>query len=66
MLARLVYRMLRHGEQYVDNGMKYYEEKYREHEIRAFRKRPRISASSLLSPPPLFADKGKFLRRSHI
>jgi len=27
MLARLVYRMLRYGEQYVDKGMKYYEEK---------------------------------------
>jgi transposase len=35
MLARLVYRMLRYGEQYVDKGMKYYEEKYREHEIRS-------------------------------
>jgi len=35
MLARLVYRMLRYGEQYVDKGMNYYEEKYREHEIRS-------------------------------
>ncbi len=35
MLARLVYRMLRYGEQYVDKGMKYYEEKYRAHEIRS-------------------------------
>lgn len=33
MLARLVYRMLRYGEQYVDKGMKYYEEKYRQQEI---------------------------------
>jgi transposase len=39
MLARLVYRMLRHGEQYVDKGMKYYEEKYREHEIRSIQKK---------------------------
>ena len=34
-LARLLYRMLRYGEQYVDKGMNYYEEKYREHEIRS-------------------------------
>jgi transposase len=39
MLARLVYRMLRYGEQYVDKGLKYYEEKYREHEIRSIQKK---------------------------
>jgi hypothetical protein len=39
MLARLVYRMLRYGEQYVDKGMEYYEEKYREHEIRSIQKK---------------------------
>ena len=39
MLARLVYRMLPYGEQYVDKGMKYYEEKYREHEIRSIQKK---------------------------
>jgi transposase len=39
MLARLVYRMLRYGEQYVDKGMKYYEEKYRQHEIRSIQKK---------------------------
>jgi transposase len=39
MLARLVYRMLRYGEQYVDKGMKYYEEKYRQQEIRNIHKK---------------------------
>jgi transposase len=39
MLARLVYRMLRYGEQYVDKGIRYYEDKYREHEIRSIQKR---------------------------
>jgi hypothetical protein len=34
MLARLVDRMLKYGEQYLEKGMKYYEEKYRDHEIR--------------------------------
>ncbi len=39
MLARLVYRMLKYGEQYVDKGMNYYEEKYRDHEIRSIQKK---------------------------
>lgn len=38
-LARLVYRMLKHGAVYVDKGMKYYEEKYRERELRSLQKR---------------------------
>ncbi len=33
-LARLVYRMLKFGSQYVDKGMAYYEEKYRQHQIK--------------------------------
>ena len=28
-LARVVYRMLKYGEEYVDRGMEFYEEKYR-------------------------------------
>jgi transposase len=39
MLARLVYRMLRYGEQYVDKGIKYYEEKYRQQQIRGMEKK---------------------------
>jgi hypothetical protein len=39
VLARLVYRMLRYGEQYVDKGMKYYEQKYRQPEIRRIQKK---------------------------
>jgi transposase len=39
MLARLVYRMLRYGEPYLDKGLKYYQEKYREHEIRSIQKK---------------------------
>ena len=38
-LARLVYRMLKHGQQYVDKGLPYYEEKYREQPIRLLRKK---------------------------
>ena len=39
MLARLVYRMLRCGEQYVYKWIKYCEEKYREHESRSIQKK---------------------------
>lgn len=39
MLARLVYRMLKYGEQYVDKGMNYYEEKYRAREIHTIQKK---------------------------
>jgi transposase len=34
-LARLVYRMLKFGEEYVDKGMQYYQEQFRQQEIRA-------------------------------
>jgi transposase len=51
MLARLVYRMLRYGDQYVDKGMNYYEEKYREHEIRSIQKRAKqLGLQIALSP----------------
>jgi transposase len=51
MLARLVYRMLKYGEQYVDKGMNYYEEKYRENEIRSIQKRAKqLGLQIALSP----------------
>ncbi len=37
-LARLIYRMLRYGHQYVDKGMEHYEAKYREHQMRNLQK----------------------------
>jgi transposase len=39
MLARLVYRMLKFGEAYVDKGIEYYEQKYREQEIKALHRK---------------------------
>ena len=51
MLARLVYRMLKYGEQYVDKGINYYEEKYRENEIRSIQKRAKqLGLQIALSP----------------
>lgn len=37
-LARLVYRMLRFGQEYVDRGTQYYENKYREQQIDLLKK----------------------------
>jgi transposase len=51
MLARHVYRMLRYGEQFVDRGMNYYEEKYREHEIQSIQKKAKqLGLQISLSP----------------
>src|SRR5262249_456671 len=38
-LAVLVYRMLRWGQEYVDKGMQYYEERHRDQQIRLLKKR---------------------------
>ena len=38
-LAVLVYRMLRWGQEYVDKGMQYYEERHREQQIQLLKKR---------------------------
>ncbi len=37
-LARLVYRMLKYGQQYVDKGTEYYEERYRNQQIHLLQK----------------------------
>ncbi|MGA2327884.1 MAG: hypothetical protein ABSH05_16515 [Bryobacteraceae bacterium] len=36
--ARLVYRMLKYGQEYVDKGTQYYEERYREQQIKLLQK----------------------------
>jgi hypothetical protein len=38
-LARLVYRMLKYGQAYVDKGTEYYEERFRQQQIHLLRKR---------------------------
>lgn len=37
-LSRLVYRMLKYGQEYVDKGMQYYEERYRQQQVQMLRK----------------------------
>jgi hypothetical protein len=49
-LARIVYRMLKYGQAYVDKGMESYEQKYRQQQLQFSGKRPPNSAfSSLIS-----------------
>ena len=38
-LARLVYRMLKYGQAYVDKGTEYYETRFREQQVHLLRKR---------------------------
>ena len=38
-LARLVYRMLRYGMEYVDKGAAFYEEQHREHQIKSLKRK---------------------------
>jgi hypothetical protein len=38
-LARLVYRMLKHGQDYIDKGMQYYEDRHRFQQLQFLKKR---------------------------
>jgi transposase len=38
-LARLVYRMLKYGQQYIDKGTEYYEQRYRQQQLQFLRKK---------------------------
>ena len=49
-LACLFYRLLRHGQQYVDKGTEYYETRYREQQIRSLAKRAQKLGLELVQP----------------
>jgi transposase len=49
-LAVLVYRMLRWGHEYVDNGLQYYEERHRHQQIRLLQKRAAALGFLLVEP----------------
>ena len=49
-LACLFYRLIQHGQQYVDKGMEYYEAKYREPQIRSLMKRAPKLGFQLVAP----------------
>ena len=49
-LACLFYRLLKHGQQYVDQGIEYYETRYREQQIRSLAKRAQKLGLQLVIP----------------
>jgi len=53
-LARLVYRMLKWGHEYVDKGLQYYEDRHREQQVRLLQKK--AAKLGLLIVEPYAAD----------
>ena len=51
-LACLFFRLVKHGQQYVDKGTEYYEAKYREQQIRSLAKRAQKLGLQLVFPTP--------------
>jgi transposase len=49
-LACLYYRLIKHGQQYVDKGTEYYESKYREQQIRSLAKKAQKLGIQLVIP----------------
>jgi transposase len=49
-LACLYYRLIQHGQQYVDKGIEYYEARYREQQIRSLAKRAQKLGLQLVIP----------------
>jgi transposase len=50
-LARIVYRMLKHGTDYVDFGLEYYEQKYRQRVLNNLKKRAQLLGYELIQKP---------------
>ena len=50
-LACLFYRLIKHGQPYVDKGTEYYEARYREQQIRSLTKRAQKLGLQLVLPP---------------
>ena len=49
-LACLFYRLLRYGQQYVDKGMQFYEEKYRDQQIKSVTRRAQQLGLRVIQP----------------
>jgi hypothetical protein len=49
-LACLFYRLIKHGQQYVDKGIEYYEARYREQQIRSLTKRAQKLGLQVVAP----------------
>jgi transposase len=48
-LARLVYRMLKYGQQFVDKGMEYYEQRYRNQQVHLLQKKAAVLGLQLVA-----------------
>jgi transposase len=62
-LARLVYRMLKWGHEYVDKGLQYYEQRHRERICSRNERRSWGCRSSNRRPPPDLSSR-RFLERA--
>jgi transposase len=51
-LARLVYRMLKYGQEYVDKGMQYYEERHRVQQLEHLKKQAAKLGLQLVEAQP--------------
>ena len=51
-LARLVYRMLKYGQQFVDKGMEYYEQRYRNQQVHLLQKKAAMLGLQLVAVKP--------------
>jgi transposase len=51
-LARLVYRMLRWGHEYVDKGLRYYEDRHRQQQVRLLQKKALKLGLLIVEPCP--------------
>jgi transposase len=49
-LARLVYRMLKHGQEYVDRGNQYYEDRYRQQQVQFLQKKAAKLGLQVVTP----------------
>jgi hypothetical protein len=49
-LARLVYRMLKWGHEYVDKGLHYYEEQHRRQQVQLLKKRATKLGLQIVEP----------------
>jgi hypothetical protein len=49
-LARLVYRMLKWGHEYVDKGLQYYEERHRQQQVQLLKKRAATLGLHIVEP----------------
>ena len=49
-LARIIYRMLKYGEAYVDKGQQFYEQKYRQQQLRMLAKKAAELGVQIVQP----------------